>query len=281
MSVLTDLLEIISPDVDEEPEDIFACAPGLIFTDDLRNHHGDPGSILVYKSKKFGDIRLRTANPNDERERQLFGQYLWNAGLKIAELISCPGASRTPWNVNSERVLELGAGVGLSGIVAMLAGAQEVVISDYPAPAVLKNIALNAHENIPNRLESQYKIQGHEWGEFNDDFALNNAHSFTKIIAADCYWMPGQHENLAQSMLHFLTMDPVGRILVAAGFHTGRAKLAAFFDTAVDEGLAVEDIYEEDANGVRRPWMKERDGGREDHTERKKWLVMAILSRKM
>lgn len=110
MSALTDLLQVIPPDVDEEPEDIFACAPGLIFTDDLRNHHGDPGSTLVYKSKQFGDIRLKTADPDDEKERQLFGQYLWNAGLKIAELISTHATSDAPWSVKNERVLELGAG---------------------------------------------------------------------------------------------------------------------------------------------------------------------------
>ncbi|KAI7043825.1 hypothetical protein KC352_g46405, partial [Hortaea werneckii] len=34
MPVLTDVIQIIPPDRDEDPEDIFAAAPGLIFTDD-------------------------------------------------------------------------------------------------------------------------------------------------------------------------------------------------------------------------------------------------------
>lgn len=91
--------------------------------------------------------------------------------------------------------------------------------------------------------------------------------------------MPSEHSNLASSMLHFLTLDGHGRVFAIAGFHTGRAKLASFFDVAVDRGLEIEEIYEEDAEGDRRGWLKERDGGLENHTERKKWLVIAILKR--
>lgn len=80
-------------------------------------------------------------------------------------------------------------------------------------------------------------------------------------------------------MLHFLSLAAESKVLAIAGFHTGRAKLAAFFDVAVEQGLEIEEIYEEDANGKRRPWAKERDGGRENPTERKKWLVTAVLRR--
>ena len=81
-------------------------------------------------------------------------------------------------------------------------------------------------------------------------------------------------------MLHFLSLDPSARVFAVGGFHTGRAKLAAFFSTASDLGLETEEIYEEDARGVRRPWLAERDGGRENPSERKNWLTIAILSRK-
>ncbi|KAK4948404.1 hypothetical protein LTR10_012938 [Elasticomyces elasticus] len=109
MSNLVDLVHIIPPDRDEEPEDIFASAPGLIFTDDTRDHHGDLGSVVVYKSNRFGHIELRTADPDREDERQLFSHYLWNAGIKMAELISDEQDVR--WSVKDEKVLELGAGV--------------------------------------------------------------------------------------------------------------------------------------------------------------------------
>ena len=171
------------------------------------------------------------------------------------------------------------SGAGLSGIVATLAGAKEVVISDYPAPVVLANIRRNVDKAISSNLQSACRIYGHEWGVF-DEAAREQIHRFSRILAADCYWMPSEHLNLVRSMLHFLTLDPSGRIFAIAGFHTGRAKLAAFFDCAVDEGLDIDEIYEEDDQGVRRKWAKERDGGREDHTLRKKWLVVARLKRR-
>jgi len=94
--------------------------------------------------------------------------------------------------------------------------------------------------------------------------------------------MPYEHENVAKSMLHFLSEAPEARVYVIAGFHTGRAKMAGFFEETVPKvGLEVEDVFEMNAEGVRRPWAKERDGGREDIGERKKWLVVARLRRKV
>ncbi|RMY93880.1 hypothetical protein D0861_01648 [Hortaea werneckii] len=279
MPVLTDVIQIIPPDRDEDPEDIFASAPGLIFTDDFQNLHGDKGYTIVYKSR-WGPIELKTADPQAEGERQLFSHYLWNASISLAERISYDGdGGDNTWSVKGERVLELGAGVGLDGIVASLAGAEMVSISDYPSEVVLANIRENAQKNIPNHLSSNYTVDPHEWGVCDSSFATKHAHSFTRILAADCYWMPGQHLNLVRSMLHFLTLDPCGRIYAIAGFHTGRRKLAPFFTVAVEQGLELEDIFEEDGEGNRREWQAERDGGREDPTERKKWLVIATLKR--
>ncbi|RMZ20677.1 hypothetical protein D0859_15321 [Hortaea werneckii] len=252
MPVLTDVIQIIPPDRDEDPEDIFASAPGLIFTDDFQNLHGDKGYTIVYKSR-WGPIELKTADPQAEGERQLFSHYLWNASISLAERISYDGdGGDNTWSVKGERVLELGAA----------------------------NIRENAQKNIPNHLSSNYTVDPHEWGVCDSSFATKHAHSFTRILAADCYWMLGQHLNLVRSMLHFLTLDPCGRIYAIAGFHTGRRKLAPFFTVAVEQGLELEDIFEEDGEGNRREWQAERDGGREDPTERKKWLVIATLKRR-
>ncbi|CAK4031637.1 Hypothetical predicted protein [Lecanosticta acicola] len=272
---LTDLVSVIPPDIEDEPEDIFAAASGLFFND-FANQHGGERSTILYKSKKFGNIELRTADPEREHDRKLFAHYLWNAGIKLAELIS---GDKEEWTVRDEKVLELGAGVGLDGIIATLAGAREVVISDYPANALLDNILRNAEGAVPQSARSRYRIEGYEWGDDTSPFASSNAHSFGRILAADCFWMPHEHENLVKSMLHFLDWSHKARVFVVAGFHTGRAKLAGFFDEATLQGLAIEEIYEENAEGDRREWQKERDNGLENVTERKRWLVIAILGR--
>ena len=53
-----------------------------------------------------------------------------------------------------------------------------------------------------------------------------------------------------------------------------------FEEAAPQQGLEVEDIYEMDADGARRAWATERDGGAENIGERKKWLVVAQLRRR-
>jgi hypothetical protein len=154
-------------------------------------------------------------------------------------------------------------------------------MTDYPAPPILKTIKTNVTKNVPAAIQQTVTVQGHLWGSTSTSFETEHAHSYTRILAADCLWMPWEHENLAKSMLHFLSDSPDARVLCIAGFHTGRAKVAPFFEEVVpQQGLAVEDIFEMKADGQRRPWAKERDGGREDIGERKKWLVVARLKRR-
>jgi hypothetical protein len=157
----------------------------------------------------------------------------------------------------------------------------KVVITDYPAPPILDAIKTNVAKNVPESIRERVTVEGHLWGSAETSFEKEHAHSYTRILAADCLWMPWEHENLAKSMLHFLAETPDARVLCIAGFHTGRAKVAPFFEETVPEqGLAVEDIFEMKADGTRRAWAKERDGGREDIGDRKKWLVVARLKRK-
>jgi nicotinamide N-methyltransferase len=119
-----------------DPEDIFQSSLGLIFTDDLQNQHGDPGTIVQYRSNGYGDLEFDVADPSGEVERTKFAHYLWNAGVLMGEVIGGEGKNsrvvdeqwgvrrfkdgRTwwlreeeadAWKVNGEKVLELGAGL--------------------------------------------------------------------------------------------------------------------------------------------------------------------------
>ncbi|CAI6333227.1 unnamed protein product [Periconia digitata] len=291
-------------------EDIFSSTLGSIFTDDLQNQHGtDPTTTIVYtpSNASVPPIELRTADVDGEDQRRKFAHYLWNAGVLVGEIV---GGRQRPekeneksrkqeddekwkegewwlsvdeekrWAVKGERVLELGAGVGLGGIMAAMAGADEIFITDYPATPILSTLEANVKKNIPTSLQSKISVHGHQWGDLSSPFATANAGRFTRIFAADCLWMPHEHTSLARSMLHFLSDEPSSRVYVVAGFHTGRAKMAPFFDVVEEVGLEIEDIFEMDAEGRRRAWAKEREGGREDVTGRKKWLVVARLKRK-
>lgn len=70
-------------------------------------------------------------------------------------------------------------------------------------------------------------------------------------------------------MAYFLWCEPNTRIYAIDCFHVGQAELAPFFDIVPEAGLDTESIYEMNVDGTRRPWQRERDGGREDVTETK------------
>lgn len=83
-------------------------------------------------------------------------------------------------------------------------------------------------------------------------------------------------------MQWFLAPDGGGKVWVVAGFHTGRAVVAAFFETAAKIGLVPECIYERDLNAmtedgeeVRREWKPVREG--EGPHNRTRWCVVAVL----
>ena len=162
----------------------------------------------------------------------------------------------------------------------MLAGAKHAVISDYPAPEILASLRVNTEKNIPPEIREHVTVEGHEWGVLTDDFSKVNVKRFSRILCADCLWLTGEHLSLVRSMLHFLSDEEDARVWVVAGFHTGRAALVCFFDLAVNAGLEIERIWERDVNGNERQWVKEMDEGRENVTERKRWLVVAVLKRR-
>lgn len=152
-------------------------------------------------------------------------------------------------------------------------------MTDYPTESNLQTMHGNVVVNVPEEQKGSITTHGHKWGEFEDDFAKRNKHEFTRILAADLYWMPDTHELLIRSMLHFLSEDPDAVIYVIGGFHTGRDKLAHFFDMATEFGLHIEDIYEEFHTGERRAWQANPRSD-EGVVNRKFWLVVAILTRK-
>jgi hypothetical protein len=77
---------------------------------------GEPGSSFLYTPDGF-DAPLRVTVPACNL-RSAFAHRLWRAGVHLADLVACRAI-----DVRGRNVLELGAGVGLPGIVAALSGA--------------------------------------------------------------------------------------------------------------------------------------------------------------
>jgi hypothetical protein len=214
------------------------------------------------------------------------------------------------FDVKGLDVAELGAGTGLPSIMAGLLGARKVLVTDYPSEAVLDTLRRNVERNtkpemappLPpaqpaaqdDRREEEDKgakeegqrgkgavqVEGHSWGDFPPSFTPHH-HAYDRVLVCDCLWMPWQHDNLAHSISYLLAETPTARAWVVGGFHTGRARMAGFFDGEFlrreGVGLEVERIWERDCDGVERAW--DAEGEEDDPTVRKRWLVVAVLRR--
>ncbi|CAM9672989.1 unnamed protein product, partial [Phaeothamnion confervicola] len=93
----------------------------------------------------------------------LWGHRLWNASLRLAELID-----EHEIDVRGRTVLELGAGAGLPGLMCALNGARHVVVSDYATPrdTVLVDVIEANIDRLRDHLPpSAVAAIGYIWGQ--------------------------------------------------------------------------------------------------------------------
>lgn len=178
-----------------------------------------------------GTLRLTVAQLPDRSHVRLFAHFVWNSGLVLAALVDhgrVPVAGRT--------VIELGAGIAAPSLVAALRGAQRVVATDYPDPAILTNIGANADRNLPDpTARAKVEVRGHLWG--SDDLAAEPAR-FDVVLLADVLWMPEQHAPLLQSCRRLVKPAAAGgRIFLSFGKHTGGEITDAFFALATSPAM--------------------------------------------
>jgi nicotinamide N-methyltransferase len=74
----------------------------------------------------------------------LWANYLWNTAKVLSTYLL-----RNTSLIRGNSVLELGAGAGLPSIIAALAGAQRVVVTDYPDASLVENLRYNVDMNVP------------------------------------------------------------------------------------------------------------------------------------
>ncbi|EGD94909.1 nicotinamide N-methyltransferase [Trichophyton tonsurans CBS 112818] len=257
-----------------------------------------------------------------DRACMLFAHFLWGSSLLVTDGIERASSSSSTtstssinspfeaaadgsvWSVKGHDILELGA--ALSSIVSVLAGAASVTVTDHPlAPGLYGSIQANIDRNIPKHLAHRISVQPYQWGVLDQGgsgvdeeeletayldqmagFAATNRARFSRIICADCLWMPSQHENLIQTLLWFLAPSsasdsPAGIAWVVAGLHTGRHIVASFFQRAVSAGLKIEKIWERDMNSTEGETTREWKPVREDEgpENRARWCIVGLLSR--
>ncbi|ODQ50792.1 hypothetical protein SAICODRAFT_9443 [Saitoella complicata NRRL Y-17804] len=260
-----------------EPESIFEDALTTIFND-VQLSHGEPGKDFIYHHPQYGDIKLRLSSPSWDHI-PLFAHFLWSSSLLLTHLLAS-----TTYSFHNQSVLELGAGTGLVGICAVRGGARWVTVSDYPSDQIMEALRWNVGTQVRESERDRVCVQPHTWGE--EPFPLipeeeGDGRRYDWVVACDTLWIPSQHTNLISTITHTLSHTPHARLLLIAGFHTGRANVAGFFDLLSQAGFVERDrgirermVTEE---GIERDWRGVRGEWEEDLVERKRWVVVAEM----
>jgi SAM-dependent methyltransferase len=166
------------------------------------------------------------------------GETVWNSGLLLTRFLDeLSDRRRDFWS--RQRVLELGAGAGLSSIAAYKLGAKQVLCTDGN-PEVLELAQVNIERNCDNALSD--RCSGIEskllrWGMLN---AMDYSEAATFVLGADLTYNPGSWRVLAETMVTVLTTEEDGYILYMSLGHEGfnvSAEMDGFLSVAREFGL--------------------------------------------
>ena len=188
-------------------------------------------------------LKLTVAQLPDRTLVRLFAHFVWNAALVLASLVDHGCVA-----VRGRRVVELGAGTGVPSLVAALQGAEDVVATDYPAPAFLDNLAANVARNIADpAVRARVHVCGHAWGTDVADLLARGARPgrFDTVLLADVLWLELPHADLLRSCRALVKPRAEGgRIYLAFSKHTGGAVTDSFFARAAADGFRVRQVHE-------------------------------------
>lgn len=149
---------------------------------------------------------------------------VWEAGACLAEYLiqhsNC---------VRGRRVIELGAGVGLTGLIAAAIGAESVHMTDY-TDATLENLSYNVSINnkwLEDRgIDTDVVSVGNlEWGEYAEHDCCS--HPAEVLIAADVVYTVECIPDLVATVSKFLSSGSA-KVAVFATTYRNRSTFALF-----------------------------------------------------
>lgn len=156
-----------------------------------------------------------------------YGRRIWRSARIVAE-----ACAAEPGLVRGKRVLELGSGVGLTGMACAALGAASVVLSDHDVGA----LRLAEESAALSGLASSVRTERLDWRR-PDDSALAGE-TFDVVLAADLVFEV-EHATLVAKMLErFLAASAESCALVALDRSPGRTDEARLGVAAFAEAAA-------------------------------------------
>ena len=194
---------------------------GLIFPDDDEVLFVSPFTIKndYYSRTNLSDIR-HVGQPQQltvslvKKHHSLWGEYVYNAARVLADKMDSGEIL-----VKDKRVLELGAGAGLPGLVAALNGASHSLITDYKDEDLIRVINLNVDSLAPFTQTCKTVGAGSTFGDNVEILtSIVGGHKFDVVLCADLIFNRSEHGKLLGSIRDCL-VPVTGECFVSFSHH--------------------------------------------------------------
>ncbi|XP_059843592.1 EEF1A lysine methyltransferase 3-like [Hypanus sabinus] len=161
--------------------------------------------------------------------------YVWEPGIEL-----CQHFQNVKMNFFGKRILELGSGTGIVGVLAVLLGG-DVTLTDKPD--VLKQIEHNVSANIPSHSRHRANIGTLVWGTDQDNYPSD----FDIIIGSDIVYSPTQFPNLIKTLQHFCNENTIIYLSSNLEFRVGAVN---FHEEILPKKFNSEIIYSNNGNCI-------------------------------
>jgi len=262
-------MNVILDHTEDDTLDVFADSLGVLF-----GHTPMAVTRKTTWTHEPSGITLGVPQVAEAKNWSLHADAIWGSSIFVAENLDMFFDYD---GLDGRRVLELGAGAGMTGIsIARRWSNVRVAITDYPDVGILRtlqqNVARNISENNDEELAGpRVQVRGHAWGS-EEGISENHYHV---VLAIDTLWTSETHVALCRSIARALRREEDSRAYVVTGIHTGRWVLDAFLKTVVQYGLYFDYLAElRVRDGYEREWYAERE---ETLEERREWLLYIRL----
>mmetsp|Transcript_17284 Transcript_17284/g.19270 ORF Transcript_17284/g.19270 Transcript_17284/m.19270 type:complete len:261 (-) Transcript_17284:6-788(-) len=139
------------------------------------------------------------------------GLFVWPSGKVLADYV---------WHIRSElngkKIIELGGGTALPGMVAAVCGAKVVLTDKEEAPHILQNMELNKHSNNPVSIQQgnetlqkflDVQICPFTWSHFTRRIVSLAPQDI--VLGADCFYdNKKDYDNMLASVSYLMSKNP-------------------------------------------------------------------------
>uniref|UniRef100_A0A8D0GQI3 EEF1A lysine methyltransferase 3 n=1 Tax=Sphenodon punctatus TaxID=8508 RepID=A0A8D0GQI3_SPHPU len=160
---------------------------------------------------------------------------VWEAALTLCEYFEAQ-----KMNFGGKKVIELGAGTGIVGILAALLGG-DVTITDLPL--ALKQIEENVHNNLPEEHLTRTRVCTLSWGIDQKDFPID----YDIILGADIVYAKDTYPLLIRTLRYLC--GPRSTIYLSSKMRREHSTME-FFETLLPVHFVLELAYRDENEDI-------------------------------